>query len=198
MMSKLRVVSLIGVAVVVLPVLFFVYGGPVLGPWFQYESQKIDSHRFLSACGEDEMRLGVGLKGDGYGRATLNFPTRTLTVADTGSYRSNQYLIFWSELGSGFSSVPSLAVSKPKTYTENEIIQIKAALAALPPPTGKWLYDPDSYQDEFHVIFFQGGGLCIYDYSKDKAPPQLEELCRVMGVTASFKWWEGLPLGSEL
>ncbi len=182
----LRTLSILFVALI----LFFIFGGPVFGPLFEYEGQEIDLHRYLSSCRSNELRLSIDSNPDGhggYGRLTLNFPSGKSEVG-SGCYNYQRWFLCWNSMGSGFCSVP--IPSAPPPYNPEQMVRIKSELANLAPDDNKWLYDSDSYRNEFHLAFYLGSQLCLYHYSPDKIPPHLEELCRAMGISFSFDYWK--------
>jgi len=66
------------------------------------------------------------------------------------------------------------------TYSEDQLAQIKAALAALTPPSP---VDKSLYHLQVHLAFFENNQLRIYDYAKAEAESELSPLFNALGFS---------------
>jgi hypothetical protein len=156
---------------------FGIFGGEIVLPMVDRALEKQHWRDYLLACKPDEVRVKQYLRGHERQAGTLNLTTGALIGEPAPSVMS--YAPLWGRLNAVFHSLNFPDTGRPP-YTENQIVEIKTILVTLPPPHP--VSDAD-YHLEFHIAFYRGGQLCIYDYQKSEAKAVLAPLFQILGFS---------------
>ncbi len=154
--------------------------GPIYDYFHDYYYERSSLEQCLASCPSDEMRFKYYYEKNGSAGAALNFKTKTLEGGDSNPS------VKWSWSGRMVSFFQNMELGGGAPFTDEQIGKIRSLLAALPPSNATGPTNLESYRDRFHLAFYQGEQLCVYHYSKGEADPQLEELCRTLGVGGEF------------
>jgi hypothetical protein len=152
-----------------------VYFAPsVIGPMIDDYINQSELDQSLAACRPDELRFQLYYEKHGEEGGTFDFKNKRLSAGDTNSSTH------WSLSGENRGPVFSAPLGYGKVFTDEDTQHIKDLLASLPPPGAS--APANSYRDQIHLAFYQGGQLRIYHYPRTGAPPQLTELCKALGI----------------
>jgi len=180
-MIKSKTAIIAGVVLFIALGWFVVFGDEALAPWLDSQRYREEARAFLENCPRDEMRCLNSSPNDFYLSFGVVFSSKKPWF---GGALPVEHTLFWQRLWPQshhpaflHNQIPYLSMSI--TFTDDQIAQIKAFLASLPAP----IHSPDDSPDtlRFHLAFWQGDELRIYDYPASKAIPGYSKLCHILG-----------------
>jgi hypothetical protein len=152
------------------------YAPSIIGPLMADYINHKELDESLAACKPDELIYAVFYGQRASESATFNFTTQKLTGGDAeGGAPTGPWF------GPSKSVYYNVSLGYNVTYSDEQVRQIKGALASLPVPASPSLTG-SSYRNQIHLAFYQGNHLLIYHYPKLLAPPQLADLCAALKI----------------
>jgi len=154
---------------------FLVFGGEVVLPICDRISERTHWRDYLTECPADELRVKQYLYGEERQAGQLNLTTGMLQ--GEGAPWTTWYGPFWSQVRGIFHTINFPMKETP--YSPEQLADIRTFLAGLAAPSESRRLA--SYRQQFHLAFYQGGRLQIYDYPKHEARMELAKLFEILG-----------------
>ncbi len=180
---------LLGLAIAA--VLYFIFGGPIFGPWFDAYANRQDLSNFVAKCPRNEVRLRFYcVQYQEFMSVRVDLTTLALDF-DGGGIQKDTWDYFWTrQVRAVFHTItfPLMSPPPPKVLSDQQIAQLQSALSAMP-SAGESLPSFEWSNNEGYLAFYRQDQLQVDRFLPGQAPPEFRALCQAIGFRPIFEYW---------